>query len=89
LRDTGCELADVKKKFVKEVQLTDKEIVIITIDGVAKVVLLAKIWVDTPFYVGELEAMVLKSLPRTSLQFFLYFSGTSGSLMPALLSVEN
>ncbi|XP_060603795.1 uncharacterized protein LOC132756686 [Ruditapes philippinarum] len=62
LRDTGCELASVKKKFVKEEQLTGKEIVMITIDGDAKVVPLAKIWVDTPYYVGELEAMVLKSL---------------------------
>jgi hypothetical protein len=47
---------------VKEEQFTGKEIVMITIDGDAKVVPLAKIWVETPYYIWELEAMVLKSL---------------------------
>ena len=62
LRDTGCELAAVRKKYVKEEQYLGRDIVMITIDGDAKVVPLAKIWVDTPYYVGELEAMVPKSL---------------------------
>jgi hypothetical protein len=32
LRDTGCEFTAEKKEFVKEEQLTGKEIVMITID---------------------------------------------------------
>jgi hypothetical protein len=30
-----------------------------------------------------------KKLPRTFTSVLLYFSGPSGSLMPALLSIEN
>ncbi|XP_053378778.1 uncharacterized protein LOC128548205 [Mercenaria mercenaria] len=62
LRDTGCESAAVRRDLVKEEQFLGKEIVMITIDGDAKVVPMAKIWVDTPYYIGEIEAMVPKSL---------------------------
>ena len=62
LRDTGCELAAARKELVAEDQYTEKQIVMITIDGEAKVVPTARIQVDTPYFVGELEVMVPKAL---------------------------
>ena len=62
LRDTGCELAAVRKDLISEGQFLDKKYVMITIDGQANIVPSAKISVDTPYYKGEMEAMVLKSL---------------------------
>jgi len=57
LRDTSCESAAVKKKIVREEHYLGREIVMITIDGDTKVVPVAKVLVDTPYYVGEVEAM--------------------------------
>ena len=62
LRDTGCELAPVRKDLVSEDQMIDKRFVMITIDGQAKIVPAALIHIDTPYYRGSLEAMVLSSL---------------------------
>ena len=62
LRDTGCELAAVRKNLVSEDQMLDKRFVMITIDGQAKIVPAALIEIDTPYYRGSLEAMVLTSL---------------------------
>ena len=62
LRDTGCELAAVRKDLVSEDQMLDKRFVMITIDGQAKIVPAALIQIDTPYYRGSLEAMVLTSL---------------------------
>ena len=62
LRDTGCELAAVRKDLVSEDQMLDKKLVMITIDGRARVVPAALIEVDTPYYQGKVEAMVLSSL---------------------------
>ncbi|XP_053388947.1 uncharacterized protein LOC123538510 [Mercenaria mercenaria] len=62
LRDTGCESAAVRRDFVRPEQYLEKEIVMITIDGQAKVVPLAKIDVDTPYFEGEIEVMVPKTL---------------------------
>ena len=62
LRDTGCELAAVRKDLVSEDQMLDKRFVMITIDGQAKIVPAALIEIDTPYYRGSLEAMVLTSL---------------------------
>ena len=62
LRDTGCELAAVRKDLVSENQMLDKRYVMITIDGQAKIVPAARIEVDTPYYKGTVEAMVLSTL---------------------------
>ena len=62
LRDTGCELAAVRRELVKPEQMTDKSYVMITIDGQTRIVPAAVIEVDTPYYTGELEVMVLKTL---------------------------
>jgi len=62
LRDTGCELAAVRKELVKKEQFLGKQITMITIDGEAKVVPTATITVDTPYYVGIMDVMVPKAL---------------------------
>lgn len=61
LRDTGCELAVVKKKFVWPEQFLPKEYLMIPIDGRHLMVKVADIYVDTPYYRGNIEAMVLET----------------------------
>jgi hypothetical protein len=61
LRDTGCELAVVRKKLVEEDQMLNKNCVMIAIDGRARLVPMPKIDIDTPYYKGKIEAMVLES----------------------------
>ena len=63
LRDTyrlwvGCS----SKALMSKDQTLDKRFVMITIDGQAKIVPAAHIHIDTPYYRGSLEAMVLSSL---------------------------
>ena len=62
LRDTGYELAAVRRELVKDDQMLAKCCVMITIDGAAKAVRTARIKVDTPYYTGEIEAMVPNTL---------------------------
>jgi hypothetical protein len=61
LRDTVCKFAVVRKKLVDEDQMLNKNCVMIAIDGRARLVPMAKIDIDTPYYKGEIEAMVLES----------------------------
>ncbi|XP_033726122.1 uncharacterized protein LOC117315829 [Pecten maximus] len=60
LRDTGCSSAAVREALVNPDQITDKELPCILIDGTERMFRMAKIDVDTPFYVGKLEAMCMK-----------------------------
>ena len=62
LRNTGCELSAVRKNLVSGDKMLDKKFVMITIDGQAKIVPAALIHIDTPYYRGSLEAIVLSSL---------------------------
>jgi hypothetical protein len=62
LRDTGCELAAVRRELVSDDQYLGKHYVMITIDGAAKIVPAARVYVDTPYYEGFLEAMVPETL---------------------------
>lgn len=62
IRDTGCEMVAVRRELVKKHQYTGKQVAMTTIDGETKVVPVAEIYIDTPFYVGITEAMVPKSL---------------------------
>jgi len=59
LRDTGCNSAAVKKTLVAEGQITDKVRPCILIDGTERQFRVAKVHIDTPFYKGEVEAMVM------------------------------
>ena len=58
LSDTDCELVAVRRDLVSEDQMLDKRFVMITIDDQAKTVSTA-LEIDTPYYRGSLEAMVL------------------------------
>ena len=62
LRDTGCELAAVRKDLVSEDHMLDKRSVMITIDGQAQIVPATNLHIDTPYYRGSLEAIVQSSL---------------------------
>jgi hypothetical protein len=46
---------------VEDDQMLNKNCVMIAIDGRARLVTMAKIDIDTPYYKGEIEAMVLES----------------------------
>ena len=59
LRDTGCSSVVVKEKFVKKEQYIGKHGYMIMADNTAKQVELLKINIDTPYYVGEVEAICL------------------------------
>lgn len=60
LRDTGCSSAAVRASLVKAEQMTGEAHMCILIDGTIRRFPLAKVSVDTPFYVGEVEVMVMK-----------------------------
>ena len=61
LRDNGCTGVVVQSSLVKPEQLTGKVHLCILIDGTVKKVPMAKIHVDTPFYVGDVEAMSMEN----------------------------
>ena len=61
LRDSGCTGVVVQSSLVKPEQLTGKVHLCILIDGTVKKVPMAKIHVDTPFYVGDVEAMSMEN----------------------------
>ena len=59
LRDTGCSGVVVKKDLVGEVQLTGDFNVMLLIDNTARKVPIARIYVDTPYLKGHVEAQCL------------------------------
>ena len=61
LRDSGCTGVVVQSSLIKPEQLTGKVHLCILIDGTVKKVPMANIQVDTPFFVGEVEAMSMES----------------------------
>ena len=60
LRDTGCSGVIVKKELVDDEEFTGEVGHIMTIDRALKRSPMARMKVDTPFYVGEVEALCLK-----------------------------
>ena len=60
-RDSGCTGVVVKSNLVKPEQFTEKVYLCVLIDGTVKKVPIAKIHIDTPFYIGGTEAMVMES----------------------------
>lgn len=56
LRDTGCTGVVVKRKFVKEDQMTGNSKRCVLIDRTARVCPVARITIHTPYYSGEVEA---------------------------------
>ena len=61
LHDSGCTGVVVKSNLVKPEQFTEKVYICVLIDGTVKKVPIAKIHIDTPFYVGGTDAMVMES----------------------------
>ena len=59
LRDTGCSGVIVRRELVDETDLTEEMGHIMTVDRTLKRALMAKAEVDTPFYVGTVEALCL------------------------------
>ena len=62
LRDTGCELAAVRECLVRPDQMIARKYSMIAIDGRVRVVPAAIVGVNTPYYSGQLEVMVLPEL---------------------------
>ena len=60
LRDSGCSTAVVKRSLVEPNQFTGNYQHCILIDGTLKKVEVANIYVDTPFYEGQLEGLCMK-----------------------------
>jgi hypothetical protein len=61
LRDTGCSNAAVKKALVKAEQMTDKVSSCILIDGTERHFPVATLHVNTPYYTGKVDAMVMEN----------------------------
>ena len=59
MRDTGCSSAIVARRYVSESDLTGSEVNLRLVDGTTRVVPVANIKVDTPFYSGTLSAVCL------------------------------
>jgi len=57
LRDSGCEGVVIKRSLVKESQLTGEVRTCLLIDRTVRRFPIAKIDIDTPYFVGEVSAM--------------------------------
>ena len=60
LRDTGCTGAAIRKELVSDDQMTGKEIFCVLIDGTLRKFPVAMVTVDTPYFVGDIEAMCME-----------------------------
>ena len=60
LRDSGCSTAVVKRSLVEPNQFTDNYQHCILIDGTVRKLEVANIYVDTPFYEGQLEVLCME-----------------------------
>ena len=61
LRDSGCGGVAVRKDYVAEDQLTGKTMPCLLIDGTVRKFPVARIFVDTPYFTGEVEAMYMSN----------------------------
>ncbi|PIK46695.1 hypothetical protein BSL78_16433 [Apostichopus japonicus] len=61
LRDTGCTTVVARRKFVDPSKFTGANKRCVLLDGTVRDVSVAVIAVDTPFYQGEVEALVMES----------------------------
>ena len=59
LRDTGCTTAAVKKSLVEDHQFTGNETLCTLIDGTVMKYPLARIHINTPYYVGTIDVMCM------------------------------
>ena len=61
LRDSGCTGVVVHQKFVKPEQYTGQHKLILMIDGSVKKVPVARVNINSPYYQGKVDAMVLST----------------------------
>ena len=61
LRDSGCSTAVVRTELVRPDQMTGSERVCILIDGTEKTFPVARVCVDSPFFVGELQVLCMEN----------------------------
>jgi len=59
LRDTGCPTVVVRRSLVTDKQLTGESQLCVLIDGTARKALCARIYVDTLFYTGSVQAICI------------------------------
>ena len=59
LRDSGCSTAVVKTDLVRTDQLTGEQQTCVLIDGTVRQFPLARIYVNSPFFTGEIEALCM------------------------------
>ena len=61
LRDSGCSCAVVRKDLVHETQLTGEENSCVLIDGTIRKLPVARVNVNTPYYVGNILALCMET----------------------------
>ena len=61
LRDTGCSRAAVREELVDESRRIGTEVTCTLIDGTQRRFPLVRVYVDTPYYIGYLDAMAMKN----------------------------
>ena len=61
LRDTGCSRAAVREELVDESRRIGTEVTCTLIDGTQRRFPLVRVYVDTPYYTGYLDAMAMKN----------------------------
>ena len=59
LRDSGCSGIVICKSIVNNDQMTEESQLCVLIDGTVRRVPVAKIYVNTPYYVGDVEALCM------------------------------
>ena len=61
MRDSGCTGVVVHQKFVKPEDYTGHNKLVLMVDGSVKTVPVAKVKIDSPYYQGVIDAMVMKT----------------------------
>ncbi|XP_071487443.1 uncharacterized protein [Diadema antillarum] len=77
LRDTGCNTVVVKRQLIEESQLTGEIQTCVLIDGTVRKVPLAKVEIDSPYFVGTTHALCM-----TNAIYDLIIGNVSGARQP-------
>lgn len=82
LRDTGCSGIVVKQELVRDEQMTNEEQDCMLADGSIVKVDVAEVEIDTPYYVGETEALCTKRPTH-----YVIIGNISGARNPSELNI--
>ncbi|XP_077861719.1 uncharacterized protein LOC144342485, partial [Saccoglossus kowalevskii] len=61
LRDSGCSLVVVHRELVDNSQLTGESRTCVMMDGTCRKAPIARLYIDTPYYIGEVEALCMRT----------------------------